>query len=132
MGDALQEEFLPGLFKGATYQIPGRAVTGLPANQAGIILPDPTQTTRANWTVSCVITGHLVASLHGTAAFRSGYHSLLVVEVRYDIHWQRAEDAETALAEAQAAASTEDACRMGQITRTGSWISVLPSTVNWM
>ena len=42
--DALRKDFLLYLFKGATYQIPRRAVTGMPVNQAGISLPYPTET----------------------------------------------------------------------------------------
>ena len=69
MEDDLRDAFLPHLFKGATLQTPGRAVTGLPVKQAGIALPDPTQNPRANWKVSCVITVHLVSALCGTAVF---------------------------------------------------------------
>ena len=65
--DALQDLFIPALFQGAPSQIPGRSITGLPVKQAGIALPDPTWTAGANWTASCVITGHLVAALRGTA-----------------------------------------------------------------
>ena len=42
MEDTLRGAFLLDLFKGATYQIPGRAVTGLPVKQDEIDLPDPT------------------------------------------------------------------------------------------
>ena len=42
VGNAIREAFLPALFKGGTYQIPGRAVTGLPVKQDEIDLPDPT------------------------------------------------------------------------------------------
>ena len=76
--DELQEIFLPSLFWGATSQIPGREITGLPVKQDGISLPNPTQTSRDTWTGSCVITGHLVAALHGTAEFRTGDHALLM------------------------------------------------------
>ena len=61
--DALREAFLPALFSGASYKIPGRAVTDLSVNQAGISLPEPTNTAGSNWTVSCVITVHPVAEL---------------------------------------------------------------------
>ena len=40
--DAMQDAFPPDLFKGGIYQIPGRAVTVMIVNQAGIALPDPT------------------------------------------------------------------------------------------
>ena len=39
--DELRDKFLPELFQGATSQIPGRAITGIPYKQAGIALYDP-------------------------------------------------------------------------------------------
>ena len=80
--DALQKAFLLSLLKGDTSQITGITVTGLTVKQYRITLPDPNHTARANWTASCVITGHLVVVLCGTAEFRSGYHALLMGEVR--------------------------------------------------
>ena len=53
-------------------------------------------------------------------------------EGRYEIRRQHAYSEETTLGEDQAAASTEDARRMGRITRTRVWMLVLPSTVNGM
>ena len=90
-------------------QILGGAITGLPLNQAGIALPNPTQNAEANWTASCVITGHLVAALHGTDEFRSGYHALLMEEVREEIRRRHTEAAETALGEDRSAAYKKDA-----------------------
>ena len=49
---------------------------------------------------------------------------------RYDILWRHDEAADTALGEAWYTASTKNAHRMGQIIRTGAWMSVLSSTVN--
>ena len=83
--DALQDIFPLALFQGATEQIPGRAIISLPVKHAGIALPDQTRTVGENWTASCMITGHLVAALWGTAKFRSGDHALLVGEGRGDI-----------------------------------------------
>ena len=77
--------FLLDLFKGNPYQIPGRAVTGLPVNNSGISLPDPTQNDRSNWTASCVIPGHLVLALCRTDDFWSGDRALLMEEVRDEI-----------------------------------------------
>ena len=130
--DALRNVFLLSLFKGATSQITGRELTGMPSKQTGIALSDPTQTAGANWMVSCVITGHLVAALHRTDEFLSGDHALLMVKGRYDIGWRHDEATKTALGEAWAAASAEDAHQTGYITRMGEWLSVLPSTVNVM
>ena len=85
-------------------QIPGRAITGLTVKQSGIALSDPTWTVGGNWTASCVIPGHLVAALHGTAEFRSGNHALLMGKGREDIRRRHAEEAETALGEVRDAA----------------------------
>ena len=69
-------------------------------------LPDPNQTSGANWTVSCIITRHLIAALRRTAEFWSGYYALLIGEGRYEIFLRHAEDADTALGEDQDATST--------------------------
>ena len=82
--DVLQYIFLPDLFQGETSQIPGRAINSLLVKQAGIALSNPTRNVRANWTASCVITGHLVAALRGTAKLRSDNHALLMGEHHYD------------------------------------------------
>ena len=71
----------------------------LPVKQSGIALFSPTQTDGSIWTESCVITGHLIAALRRTAYFWSGYHSLLMGEVRDEICRRHAEAAESALGE---------------------------------
>ena len=65
--DTLRNVFLLELFKVATPQIPGRGVTVIPFKQSEIALPEPIQTAGYNWTVSCVITGHLITALRVTA-----------------------------------------------------------------
>ena len=57
---------------------------------------------------SCVITGHLLAALRRTVKIRSGDHSFLIVEGRYDILRRHAEVEKTALGEVRAAASKPD------------------------
>ena len=42
--DEMWGKFLPALFQGDTYKIPWRVITSLLVKQAGISLPDPTQT----------------------------------------------------------------------------------------
>ena len=46
--DAPREAFLSSLFRGATSRILRRVVIGLPVNQYGIAIIDPTQTTGSN------------------------------------------------------------------------------------
>ena len=89
-------------FSRATYLIPGKAITGLPVKQAGIALPDPTQTTRDNWMASCFIIGHLVAELRSTAEFRSGDHE------KKEIRRRHAAASDMELGEAWATASKKD------------------------
>ena len=113
--DDIRYGFLLSLFKGATSQILGREVTGFPVNQAEIALINPTHTAGENWMASCVITGHLVAALHGMDKFWSGDHPPLMQEVRDEILQQHAKAAETELGEDRSAVSTKDAHRMGRI-----------------
>ena len=72
---ALQEIFLPALFKGLGEGSPERGFTRLPVKQAGLALPDPTLTAPENWTASCFITGNLVAALRGHVEFLTADHS---------------------------------------------------------
>ena len=62
---ALQENFMPALFEGLRERASERGVTHLPVKQAGLDIPDPTQTAPEKWIASCVNTGHLVAALRG-------------------------------------------------------------------
>ena len=71
---AFKETFVPELFEGLWEGVPERGVTRLPIKQAGLALPDPSQTAPENWTASCVITGHLVAAIRGQVEFRTAYH----------------------------------------------------------
>ena len=68
--DTLRDIFLAAIFQGEKTQTPRRAITGLPVKQAVIALPNPTWTMGANWTASCVITGHLAMVLRGIDEFR--------------------------------------------------------------
>ena len=54
----------------------------------------------------------------------------MIGEARDEIHWQHAEATDTALVEAQTDVPKEDARRMGWITKTGEYLSVLHSTIN--
>ena len=76
--DELQEIFFPSLFQGAMGNIPGKAINGLLVKHTEIALSDPTRTVGENCKASYVITGYLVAALHRTAEFRSGYYALLM------------------------------------------------------
>ena len=74
MEEEIAKAFLPALFEVLGDGAPGRAITHLPVKQAGMALPDPTQTDPENWQASCVITGHLVSALRGQVPFRTADH----------------------------------------------------------
>ena len=77
---APRETFVLELFEGLSNSVPEKGVTRLPVKQAGLALPDPTQTAPENWTVSYVITGHLVAALRGQVEFWTEDHSACLWE----------------------------------------------------
>ena len=72
---------MPALYEGLREGVPERGITRLLVKQAGLDLPDLTQTASENWTASCVITGHLVAALRGHMEFRTADHSAYLREV---------------------------------------------------
>ena len=71
---ALRETFVPALFERLGDGILERGATRLPVKQAGLAIPEPSQTATENWMASCVITGHLVAALRGQVEFRTADH----------------------------------------------------------
>ena len=85
---ALKETFVPALFEGLGGGIPERGVTRLPVKQAVLAVPDPSQTAPEDWTASCVIIGHLVASLRVQVEFRAADHSDCLREGRMAV-WRR-------------------------------------------
>ena len=111
--------------KSSESQYSGRSV-----KHSGIALPDPTQTAGANCRASFFIIGYLVASLRGTAEFRTRDYAFLIGERGYEICRRHAEDVDTSLGESQASVPAADSQWMGRITYMGVWLSVLPSTIN--
>ena len=81
----LKETFVPALFEGLHEGVPDQGVTRLPVKQAGLALPEPSQTAPENWTASCVITGHLVAALRGQVEFRMSDYSACLREGRTEV-----------------------------------------------
>ena len=93
---------MPALFQGLREGVPEQRVTRLTVKQAGLALPDPSQTAPENWTASCVITGHLVAALRGQVEFRTVDRSACLREGRAAVRRRgqiRVEEALTAALE---------------------------------
>ena len=94
-------------------------------------LPDLTKTAPENWTASCVITGHLITALRGQGNSRTADHSACLQEVKTAVRKQSILLVEEALAKTLAGALVQGARRMQRVTKTGAWLTVQTSTVNW-
>ena len=80
--EALKDIFVPALYEVLREGVPDRGITRLPVKQAGLALPDPTQTAPENWTASCVVTVHLVAALRSQLELRTADHLACLREGR--------------------------------------------------
>ena len=58
------------LFLSESEPIPVSKIMGFSAKQAGMVIPEPTQTVYRNWAVLRVVTGHFIAALQGSTEFR--------------------------------------------------------------
>ena len=126
----LKETFVPALFKGLGGGVPERGVTCLPVKQLGLSLPDPSQTDPENWTVSCVITRHLVAALRGQVEFRTADHLARLQDGWTAIFRRGQQQAGESLTATLEGARILHAHRLQRATQTGDWLTVQPSTVN--
>ena len=83
-----------------------------------------------NWTVSCVITGHLVAALRGQVEFRTADQSACLREGRTDVRRCGYIRSEEALTSALEGPPVLHARHMQREAKTGAWITVMLSTAN--
>ena len=127
---ALREIFVPALYEGLREGVTERGITRLPVKQAGLALPDPSQTAPENCTASCVITGHLVAALRGQVEFQTSDHSACLWEGGTDVRRWGQSRSEEALTVAMDGAPVFHARCMRRSEKIGAWITVLPSKVN--
>ena len=122
--------FLPALFEGVRDGVPGRSITRLPVKQAGMALPDPTQTSPDNWQASCVITGHLVSALRGQVPFRTVDHADCLRYGRAAVRRKSVAKAMASLETTISGAPEVVTRRLRRATKTGAWLKVQPSTIN--
>ena len=113
-----------------TGGLPERENTRLTVKQADLALPDPVHTPPENWKAYYVITGHLVAALRGQVVFRTADHSACLRAGWLAVRHRGEKRAEEELTAALEGAPVLQARQMRQAEKTGSWITVLPSTVN--
>ena len=121
---------MPALFEGLCEGVPERGVTQMPVKQAGLALPDASQTAPENWTASCVIKGHLVAAFRGQVEFRTADHSACLREGWTAVRQQGQWKAEEALTAAMEGDLVSHARQLQRATKTGAWLTVQPSIVN--
>ena len=91
---ALCQEILPDLFHGVEEHMPDWAIMGLLIKRAVQAIPGPTMTAQENFTMSCVVTGHLVSYLRFCEEFPPREHAQLLTNVRVDIQRQKGREAE--------------------------------------
>ena len=72
--EALWEDFLPALLNNTQGDITGHDITRIPIRQAGSALLYPTLSDIKNWTLTTVVTEHLVSALWVQKEFLSGDH----------------------------------------------------------
>ena len=131
MEQALQETFILSLFHNIREGTPGSGVTRLPVKQAVLALPYLTNTVPENLKAYCVITGYLVIALRGQEEFRTADYSSYLQEWRAEARKRSVLQADKSFVETLAGAPVQDACRLRQETKTGSWLTMHQSTVNW-
>ena len=105
-------------------------ITRLPVKQAGMALPDPTQTAPDNWKASCVITGHLLSALRGQVPFRTADHAACLRDGRAAVRRKSLAKAMASLETTIARAPELVTRKLQRATKTGAWLTVQPSTVN--
>ena len=81
MEESLEKSFLLSLFKGATAEVTIQEITHMLIKQAGLKIPNLDLSAWENLTDSCVVTGHMVASLCGWKELKTGDHAMLLREV---------------------------------------------------
>ena len=117
---ALKETFVPMLFKGICNGVPERGVTCLPVKQVGLCLPEPSHTAPEKWTVSCVITGKIVAALRVQVEFRTADHPDCLQEGRMAVRQRGQRRATEALTAALEGAPVLHARQLQGATKTGA------------
>ena len=116
----LKENFVPALFEGLHEGVLERGVTCLPVKKVGLALTYPSQTAPENWTASCVITGHLVATLRGQVELRTADQSACLQEVRTAVRRQGRRQDEEDMTAALEGAPVLQARRLRRATNTGA------------
>ena len=80
--------------------------------------------------MSCVITGHLIASLRVQEEFHTAYHAEYLKEGWGEVRKLNFMGAEASLEETLEVAPAQYARRLWQLNKMGAWMMVKSSTVN--
>ena len=110
--------------------IPGCYFAIITFKQDRLSLQDPTHTAQENWTLSYVVTGHIVATIRGKVEFRSVGQSELLRGGGIEIQWQKIYDAVKALEEVNEEIPPIEVCHLLQGYMTNVWLLVVPSTID--
>ena len=93
-------------------------------------IPYPTYMAKGTCTVSCMVTGHLSVSLWGHVKFRSGGHVQILTDGTKYMRWHKAQEVKEDLSTASVNLSLKEILSLHFRRKIGSWISVVPSTLN--
>jgi hypothetical protein len=128
---AVTKSFLPALLGDKTATPAAlREVIALSVRRAGMGIPDPSRTADRQYSASKEVTAQLTASLVkrerlGTATYLAGS-----ADARKDTRKKWQEEEEAAFQRITSAASKTTARQMTRSRDTGTWLTVMPSTLN--
>jgi hypothetical protein len=77
---SLKDNFLPALLGLNKVEQPLRDLLAFPVKDAGLALPNPTSSTRGNFTASTIVCGNLVVLLKERAMFNGAEHTSVIKE----------------------------------------------------
>ena len=121
---SLRDALITSLLQVLEEETQGRRFIRLPVNQAGLALPDPTKMTPENWTVSCVITGHLVEGLRGQEDLQTADHYACLKEGRMAVQKRVVLQAEESQGDTLAGASIKGALLLHWLNKTGACLTL--------
>jgi hypothetical protein len=129
---AIQKFFLPALFEESEANLTAlRPLLGLGVGKAGLGVPDPGATAKANLLASQTITGSLTESLVARAPLNTVAYSLGASQLRKDCRRDRMIADDGTLQRLKGASSSlQTKRRMDRATKTGAWLTVMPDRLN--
>jgi hypothetical protein len=103
---------------------------GLPVKQAGLALPIPTKSAPSNYEASTCVNTDLIAALKGIEVFSALTHLATIKEARTELTGRKKATDELVLKAVISALPPDLRRAVTRSKKTGSWLSLMPSTDN--